>query len=84
MSQVQANYQVEQINLQKGVDLPKEYPQIPPDDVREVLDALMTIRNSTGWGRIEIIILASNIEDTNILITKKRRPKKLESNKVAP
>jgi len=55
-----------------------EYPLIAPDDVREVLDALMTVRNSTGWGKIEIIILASNIEDTNILITKKRRPKKAE------
>jgi hypothetical protein len=61
------------------VNLLAEYPQIPPDDVREILDALMVVRNSTGWGRIEFIILASNIEDTNIHITKKRRPKKAET-----
>jgi len=49
------------------------------DDVREILDALMVVKNSTGWGRIEFIILASSIEDTNIHITKKRRPPKNET-----
>lgn len=82
MSQVQASYQTnQQTPAAVPVNLQTEYPQIPADDVREVLDALMVVRNSTGWGRIEFIILASSIEDTNIHITKKRRPKKAESEK---
>ncbi len=62
------------------MNLLAEYPQIPVDDVREILDALMVVKNSTGWGRIEFIILASSIEDTNIHITKKRRPPKKAEN----
>ncbi|MBI5954355.1 MAG: hypothetical protein HY865_22085 [Chloroflexi bacterium] len=52
-----------------------EYPQIPADDIRDVLDALMVVRNSTGWGRIEIVLLANDIDTILTQVTKKRPSK---------
>lgn len=59
--------------MTQPVNLIAEYPQIPADDIRDVLDALMVIRNSTGWGRIEIILFANEIDTTLIQVTKKRK-----------
>lgn len=61
---------------QPASDLLSLYPQIPPDDVRDLLDALMVIRNSTGWGRIEVVLLANDIDTVMIQVTKKRQGKK--------
>lgn len=55
------------------MNLTQEYPQIPPDDVRDVLDALMVIRSSTGWGKIEIVMLANDLGMMTIQVTKRPR-----------
>lgn len=57
-------------------DLLSLYPQIPVDDVRDLLEALMVIRNSTGWGKIEVVLLANDIDTVMIQVTKKRLGKK--------
>lgn len=76
MSQAQANYQTnQQMPTLIPVNLLAEYPQIPADDIRDVLDALMVVRNSTGWGRIEIVLLANDIDTILTQVTKKRPPK---------
>jgi len=77
MSQQSPIYQTSQPTLTVlPVNLMAEYPQIPADDVRDVLDALMVVRNSTGWGRIEIILLANDIDTMMIQVTKKRAKQK--------
>jgi hypothetical protein len=76
MSQQSPIYQTSQPTLAvMPVNLMAEYPQIPPDDIRDVLDALMVVRNSTGWGRIEIIFLANDIDVIHTQVTKKRTAK---------
>lgn len=74
MSQVQATYQTQtsQQALPPAISLLEQYPQIPHDDIRDLLDALMVIRNSTGWGRIEVILLANDIDTVMIQVTNKR------------
>ena len=78
MSQPQAIYQTQANNppIPQTNNLLSLYPQIPPDDVRDLLDALMVIRNSTGWGRIEIVLLANDIDTVMIQVTKKRLGRK--------
>lgn len=36
----------------------------------------MVIRNSTGWGKIEVVLLANDIDTVMIQVTKKRLGKK--------
>lgn len=59
----------------KPINLSTDYPDVTDNELRDILDALMVIRNSTRWGKIEIVILGNDIDMITVEVTKKRKNK---------
>ena len=47
---------------------------IPPGELRDILEAVRTLKHGSGWGQIEMVFLGGELNDLNITI--KRKPKK--------
>lgn len=48
--------------------------EIPPSELRDILEAVRTLKRGSGWGHIEMVFLGGELNDLNITI--KRKPKK--------
>lgn len=48
--------------------------EIPPSELRDILEAVRTLKRGSGWGNIEMVFLGGELNDLNITI--KRKPKK--------
>ncbi len=65
----------QQLNNLKIVDLLKQYGEfVSPGEIKDIFDAIKTLKVGSGWGRIEIVYLNSEMSDVDIII--KRKPKK--------
>ena len=50
---------------------------VRPGELMDLLEAVRTLKRGSGWGRIEVIYLASELDTIDITI--KRKPKKKTS-----
>lgn len=50
---------------------------VKPGELQDLLEAVRTLKRGSGWGRIEVIYLSSELDTIDITI--KRKPKKKTS-----
>lgn len=65
-------------NQLKLVELVKEFSEdVTRGELQDILDAIRLLKAGSGWGRIEIVYLNSEMNDVDIII--KRKPKKKQT-----
>jgi len=61
-------------NQLKLVELVKEYSDdVTRGELQDILEAIKLLKAGSGWGRIEIVYLNSEMNDVDIIIKRKKK-----------